>query len=149
MKNRNEMIIENRKARYDYFTEDTLECGIALRGNEVKSIASGQCNLTQAWCNIQNNNLVLRGMHISKWETSNSFDVDEDRERVLLAHKSEIRKLKHKVDEDGITLIPLKAYFVNGKCKVLIGICRGKKNYDKRESIKKRTIERTIKLHRI
>lgn len=137
--------IENRKARYDYFVEDTLECGISLRGNEVKSIWAGQCNITQAWCTVQNGNLVMRGAHISKWETSNTFDVDEDRERQLLAHKKEIRKLESQIARDGITLIPLKIYFSNGKCKVLVGICRGKKNYDKRESIKKRDMERDMR----
>ena len=78
-------VIENRKARYDYFVEDTLECGISLRGNEVKSLLDGQCSIKEAWCQIQDRELVIRGMHISKWNTANAFDVDEDRERVLLA----------------------------------------------------------------
>lgn len=137
--------IENRKARYDYFIKEKLECGIVLKGNEVKSIAFGQASIKEAWCTIQNGNLVLRGMHISGWETSNSFDVDENRERQLLAHKSEIRKLAEAIKLDGVTLIPLKVYFSdNGKCKVEIGICQGKKNYDKRETLKKRQIKRDI-----
>lgn len=144
-------VIENRKARYDYFVEDTLECGISLRGNEVKSLLDGQCSIKEAWCQIQNRELVIRGMHISKWNTANAFDVDEDRERKLLAHKKEIQKLSAQVMRDGITLIPVKVYFSNdtGKCKVLLGICKGKKNYDKRESLKsaqvKRDISRAIK----
>ena len=143
--NRTTIVIENRKARYDYFVEDTLICGISLRGNEVKSIAAGQASLKEAWCTVQNGNLVLRGMHITRWETSNQFDVDEDREKQLLAHKSEIRKLVETVKLDGVTLIPLKVFFAeNGKCKVEIGICRGKKNYDKRETLKQRQIKRDI-----
>ena len=143
--NRTNTVIENRKAHYDYFVEDTLVCGISLRGNEVKSIAAGQASLKEAWCTVQNGNLVLRGMHITRWETSNQFDVDEDREKQLLAHKSEIRKLAEIVKLDGVTLIPLKVFFAeNGKCKVDIGICRGKKNYDKRETLKQRQIKRDI-----
>ena len=143
--NRTNTVIENRKAHYDYFVEDTLVCGISLRGNEVQSIAAGQASLKEAWCTVQNGNLVLRGMHITRWETSNQFDVDEDREKQLLAHKSEIRKLAEIVKLDGVTLIPLKVFFAeNGKCKVEIGICRGKKNYDKRETLKQRQIKRDI-----
>lgn len=143
--NRKSAVIENRKARYDYFVEETLICGISLRGNEVKSIAAGQASLKEAWCTVQNGNLVLRGMHITRWETSNAFDVDEDREKQLLAHKSEIKKLAEAVKLEGVTLIPLKVFFAdNGKCKVEISVCRGKKNYDKRETIKKRDTERAI-----
>lgn len=139
-------VIENRKARYDYFVEDTLECGISLRGNEVKSLLDGQCSIKEAWCQIQNRELVIRGMHISKWNTANTFDVDEDRERKLLAHKKEIQKLSAQVMRDGITLIPVKVYFSNdtGKCKVLLGICKGKKNYDKRDSLKTAQVKRDI-----
>lgn len=143
--NRTNTVIENRKARYDYFVEDTLVCGISLRGNEVKSIAAGQASLKEAWCTVQNGNLVLRGMHVTRWESSNLFDVDEDREKQLLAHKSEIRKLAESVKLDGVTLIPLKVFFAeNGKCKVEVGVCRGKKNYDKRETLKQRQIKRDI-----
>ena len=143
--NRTNTVIENRKARYDYFVEDTLVCGISLRGNEVKSIAAGQASLKEAWCTVQNGNLVLRGMHVTRWESSNLFDVDEDREKQLLAHKSEIRKLAESVKLDGVTLIPLKVFFSNnGKCKVEVGVCRGKKNYDKRETLKQRQIKRDM-----
>lgn len=138
------MNIENKKAYHDYFINETLECGISLRGNEVKSIRGGKANIKEAWCRVQNGNLVIRGMHISKWSTSNMFDVDEDRERILLAHKKEIRSLDMKVMKDGITLVPLKVYFKNGKCKVLIGVCKGKKNYDKRECLKEKQVKRDI-----
>lgn len=138
------VVIENRSAYHEYFIEDTLECGISLRGNEVKSIRAGKANIKEAWCQIQNEQLVLRGMFISKWDTANAFDVDERRERVLLAHKSEIRKLSHVVAEKGLTLIPLRLYFNDGKCKVLVGVCRGKKLYDKRNSLKEKQVSRDI-----
>lgn len=138
--------IENRKARYDYFVEDTLECGIELRGNEVKSIRTGKASIKEAWIDIQNLQLIVKQMHITPWETSNMFDVDSKREIKLLAHKKEINKLFIKVKQDGYTLVPLKVYFnQKGKCKMLIGLCKGKKNYDKRESEKERDIKRDIK----
>ena len=136
--------IENRSARYEYFIEDTLECGISLRGNEVKSIREGRANIKEAWCSVQNGQLVLRGMFVSKWDTANVFDVDERHERVLLAHKSEIVKLSKQVSEKGMTLVPLKVYFVKGKCKVEVGVCKGKKLYDKRDSLKNRQVSRDI-----
>lgn len=143
------MDIQNKKAYYDYFIEKQVECGIALKGNEVKSIREGACNLKGAWCQVQGGNLVLRGMHISPWKTANSFDIDEDRERQLLAHKREIAMLGNCVLQNGITLIPLKLYFNHGKCKVLVGVCKGKHNYDKREVLKtaqaKREINRELK----
>ena len=139
------MNIENKKAYHDYFVDEKIECGISLRGNEVKSIRNGMCNIKEAWCQIQDNNLVIRGMHISRWNTSNMFDVDENRERQLLAHKREILKLKQRVQEKGVTLIPLKVYFTSrGKCKVEIGVCRGKHNYDKRQDLKDKQIKRDI-----
>lgn len=139
------MNIENKKAYHDYFVDEKIECGISLRGNEVKSIRNGMCNIKEAWCQIQDNNLVIRGMHISRWNTSNMFDVDENRERQLLAHKREILKLKQRVQEKGVTLIPLKVYFTSrDKCKVEIGVCRGKHNYDKRQDLKDKQIKRDI-----
>ena len=139
------MQIENKKAYHDYFVEDTLECGISLWGNEVKSIRDGKCNIKEAWVQVQNGNLVIRGMHIARWGTANAFDVDETRERQLLAHKREISKLAGIVSQDGVTLVPLKVYFNDrGKCKVLVGVCRGKHNYDKRNSMKERQVKRDI-----
>lgn len=137
--------IENRKAYHGYFVEEELECGISLRGNEVKSIREGKASIKEAWCTVQNGNLVIRGMHISKWGTANVFDVDETRERQLLAHKKEISKLGDVVSQQGVTLVPLKVYFSEkGKCKVLVGVCKGKKNYDKRQSLKDRQVKRDI-----
>lgn len=138
------VVIENRKARYDYFIEDTLECGIVLRGNEVKSISEGQASIKEAWVVIENGELLLKKMHITPWNTSNAFDVDEMRERKLLAHKMEIRKWENKTILQGYTLIPLKVYFSNGKVKVLIGLCKGKHSYDKRQSQKEKDIQREI-----
>lgn len=138
------MAIENKKAYHDYFVDDTLECGIVLWGNEVKSIREGKCNIKEAWVRVQDGNLVLRGMHIAKWDTANVFDVDEVRERRLLAHKKEIRKLDALVAQKGVTLIPLKIYFKSGKAKLLLGVCRGKHNYDKRQTLKERQLKRDI-----
>lgn len=138
------IVIENRSAYYNYFVDEKLECGISLRGNEVKSIRSGKANIKDAWCQVQGGNIVLRGMFISRWDTANVFDVDERRERQLLAHKREILKLKQLVSEKGVTLIPLRVYFSSGKCKVEVGVCRGKHNYDKRESLREKEINRTI-----
>lgn len=139
------VVIENRSARYNYFIKDTLECGISLKGNEVKSIRAGKANINEAWCQIQDGNLVVRGMFISKWDTANSFDVEERRERQLLAHKREILKVKQSVSEVGYTLVPLKVYFVGSKCKMLVGICQGKHAYDKREVMKKKTVDMNIR----
>lgn len=136
--------IKNKKAYYDYFVEETLECGIVLHGNEVKSIRAGHCNIKEAWVQVQDETLVVRGMHISGYQTSNRFDINEDRERCLLAHKREILKLKERIKETGYTLLPLKVYFTRGKCKVLVGLCKGKKLYDKRQSLKEKQIERDI-----
>lgn len=144
------MEIVNKKAYHDYFVEDTYECGIVLRGNEIKSIRSSMVSLKEAWVQVQDGNLVLRGMNITKWETANDFDVDHLRERILLAHKSEIRKISESISADGYTAKPLKLYFVKGRCKVLVGVCKGKHNYDKREALRekqqKRDIDRALKV---
>ena len=151
MKSKTLVNIQNKKAYHDYQVIDTLECGISLRGNEVKSIIAGKASIKEAWCSIQNNQLVIRGMHITPWHTANTFDVDETRERVLLAHKSEIRKLLAMKQQDGITIIPLSVTYKNNHIKVNVGICKGKKLYDKRQDLKerqtKRDIERTLKAH--
>lgn len=142
---KNSATIENRKAKYDYFIEETLECGIELRGNEVKSIRSGKASIKEAWVSVESREMVIKQMRITPWETSNRYDVSEVRERKLLAHKAEIRKLSRAVQRDRYTLVPLKVYFSdNGKCKVLVGLCKGKKNYDKREAQKERDIKRSI-----
>jgi len=137
--------IENRSARHEYFIEDTLECGIELRGNEVKSIREGKASIKEAWVAIENGELFIKQMHITQWKTANQYDIDEKRDKKLLAHKNEINKLGIRVKQDGYTLIPLKIYFNNrGKCKVLIGVCKGKHLYDKRQSSKEKTAKREI-----
>lgn len=125
--------IENRKAYHDYFVEETLECGIALRGNEVKSIREGKASIKESWVTVENGQLIIKKMHITAWGTANKFDVDEDREKVLLAHRKEISDFSKQVQQSGYTIIPLKVYFNKGKAKVLIGLCKGKHNYDKRQ----------------
>lgn len=139
------MEIFNRKARFDYFIEEEYECGIVLVGTEIKSIRNGLCNLKDSYGLIRNNELFILNMHISLYKEGNIFNHEEIRTRKLLMKKKEILKLKGKVDQEGYTLIPLKLYFKNNKAKILLGLCKGKKNYDKRESIKERDIERNLK----
>lgn len=137
--------IENKKAYHDYFVESEIECGIALKGNEVKSIERGSCSIKDAYCFITGKGLFIKGMHITAWKTANAFDIDEDRDKQLLANKSEIRDMRYKVRANGYTLIPLKVYKSDSnKYKVLVGVCRGKKNYDKREALKQKQIKRDI-----
>ena len=136
------MEIENRKARYNYFIEDTYECGIVLKGSEIKSIRDGRVNLKDSFAIVKNNELFVLNLHISKYENGGVFNHDETRTRKLLAHKKEIYKMRDKVNLGGYTLIPTKLYIKNGKAKLLIAIAKGKKNYDKKEAIKERDIEK-------
>ena len=145
-KNDKSIIIENRKARHDYFINDTLECGISLRGNEVKSIRAGKASIKEAWISTSSGDMIIKQMHITPWETANRYDVDEVRDRVLLAHRSEISKFSRLVARDGYTLVPLKIYFnSSGKCKVLVGLCKGKHEYDKRATEKERSVKKAIR----
>lgn len=139
------MEILNRRARYDYEIEDEYEAGIVLTGTEIKSIRLGKVNLKDSYAIIRNEELYLLNTHISSYEQGNIFNHEENRTRKLLMHKKEIKKLNNKVNLEGYTLIPLKIYFVKDKAKVLIGLCKGKKNYDKRETIKKRETEREMR----
>ncbi len=132
------ILAENRKARYQYTIEDTLECGIELKGTEVKSMRDGKFSFSDSYGRIINNELYLVGFHISPYAFGNIHNHDPDRNRRLLVHKQEIKKFKRKIDERGYTLIPLKFYLKKGKVKLLIGIGKGKQAQDKRESIKKR-----------
>ncbi len=132
------ILADNRRARYQYAVEDTLECGIALKGTEVKSMRNGTFSFSDSYARIINNELILVGFHISPYTFGNLFNHDPDRSRTLLVHKQEIKRLKRKVDEKGFTLIPLKFYLKKGKVKLLLGICRGKQVQDKRQAIKKR-----------
>lgn len=135
--------IENKKAYHDYFVEDKLECGIELRGNEVKSVRAGKASIKEGWVSIDNGELVIKQMHITQWDTSNKFDVSENRVRKLLAHKNEILKLYSQVQKDGYTLMPLKVYINDrGKVKVVVGLCKGKHNYDKRQVEKDKQMKR-------
>ena len=136
------ILAENRKARHDYFIDETLECGVELKGAEVKSIRQGKASIKEAWCSVEGNQLFIKGMNIAPYEQGNIFNVDSLRDRRLLVHKSEIRDLQKESMQQGMTLVPLKVYLSNGKVKVEVGICKGKKNYDKRQSIKEKDIKR-------
>ncbi len=139
------MEINNRKAKYDFEIEQTIECGIVLTGTEIKSIREGKVNLKDSYAIIKHNEVFLLNTHISHYEQGNIFNHDETRSRKLLLHKKEILKIRDQLTQQGFTLIPIKMYFKKNKVKVLLGIAKGKKNYDKRESIKKKDIERDIK----
>ena len=136
--------INNRKAKYDYEILDTIEAGIALTGTEIKSIKNGSANLKDSYAIIKNGEAFLLNMHISHYEQGNIFNHNETRTRKLLLHKKEILKLNDKIQMLGYTLVPIKLYFKKGFAKILIGIAKGKKNYDKREAIKKKDIQRDI-----
>lgn len=143
---------QNRKAHHDYFVEDRYEAGIELFGTEVKSIRTGALNLKDSFCIAKNGEIYVYGMHISPYEHGNIFNRDPVRPRRLLMHKREIRKLQALVQQDGMALVPLSIYFKNSRVKVEVGVCKGKKNYDKRQAIakrdSKREIDRAIKLAR-
>lgn len=136
------MEIKNKKANFDYFIEETIECGIELRGTEIKSLRNGSGDLKDTFALIRNGEVFLHNMYIAKYEEGNIFNHDERRTRKLLLHKHEIKKLKEKVDREGFSLVPLKAYLVRNKVKVLLGVGKGKKLYDKRETIKERDLRR-------
>ena len=138
------MEIKNKKAYFNYFIEDELEAGIALVGTEIKSVRKGSVNITDSYVRIKNNEAYIINMFIEKYNSGSIFNHDPSRERKLLLHKKEIKKLLEKVQKESYTLIPLKIYLKNGKAKILLGIARGKKLYDKRESIKKRDLQRQI-----
>ena len=138
------VLATNRKARHEYFIEETYECGIELKGTEVKSIRQGKVNLTDGFASVDNSEVFLKQVHISPYEQGNRFNVDPLRVRKLLLHKKEIKKLEQAITLKGYTLVPVKLYFVNNKLKVSLGVCRGKKDYDKRESIKERDIKREV-----
>ena len=138
------MEIVNRQASFNYFVEDTYEAGIVLTGTEIKSIRAGKCNIKDSYVIIRNNEVFLLNTHISHYEQGNIFNHDETRSRKLLLNKKEILKLSNKLNIEGYTLIPLKIYFVRGRAKVLVGVCKGKKVYDKRESIKEKDLQREL-----
>jgi len=142
--NNTKLIVENRKAYHEYFIEDRMEAGIELAGTEVKSIRLGQLNMGDSYAAISNGELWLYSMHISPYEQGNRFNKDPLRTRRLLMHKREILKLFGIVRQEGLTLVPTKVYFKNGRVKVEIGLARGKKNYDKRDADAKKQATREI-----
>jgi len=133
---------ENRKARHNYSILESLECGIVLKGTEVKSLKAGKFSFPDGFAEIRKGELFIRNLHITPYEYSGVFNHDPERVRKLLAHRQEIKRLERKVREKGITLIPLKFYLIKGRVKVEIGLCKGKKEYDKRQSIKDRDTKR-------
>jgi len=138
------MEIINRKAKFDYFIEDEYEAGIVLTGTEIKSIRAGHCNLKDCYGVVKNGEVFLLNMFIGQYKEGNIFNHSETRSRKLLLHKKEIKKIEDSISLNGLTLVPLKGYFKDNKFKILVGIGRGKKNYDKRESIKERDIKREV-----
>lgn len=138
------IITQNKKAYHDYFIEDTYECGISLAGTEVKSVRLGHVNLKDSFASLKNGEAVLIGMHISPYEKGNIFNKDPLRDRKLLMHKYEIRRLIGKIKEDGYSLVPLKVYLKGSKVKVEIALAKGKKNYDKRNAIAEKEAKRRM-----
>ena len=139
------MEIKNRKAYFDYFIEREIECGIVLSGTEIKSIRKGSANLKDTYARIKNGEVFVINMYIAPYEEGNRYNVPERRERKLLLKRNEIVKLKSEVVKDGYSLIPLKLYFKGNYAKILLGLCKGKKLYDKRETIKERDLKRENK----
>ena len=137
-------IAANRKARHEYFVEETYECGLALHGTEVKSMRQGRVNLKEAFCQVKNGEMWVIGMHISPYEQGNIFNVDPLRDKKLLMHKSEIRKLASQVQRQGYTLIPLRIYLKDGRMKLELGLCKGKQLHDKRDDAAQRAAKRDI-----
>ena len=145
-------LVQNRRARHDYFVEETYECGMELKGTEVKSIRQGRANLKESYARVRDGEVFVDGMHISPYEQGSIFNTDPLRPKRLLLHKSEIRKLQGQVSRQGYTLIPLQLYLKDGRVKLELGVCRGKQLHDKRDAIAEadamRDIERAMRNHR-
>ncbi len=137
-------VAQNKKAYHDYFILENYEAGIELSGTEVKSVRAGKLNLKDSWCNVVNGEMLANGVHISPYEQGNRFNRDPLRPKRLLMHKKEIMRLMGEVKEQGCALIPLSVYFKNGRAKMQVGLCKGKKQYDKREAEAKKDAERDI-----
>lgn len=138
------IVAKNSKAYHDYFIEDKYEAGIELAGTEVKSIRQGHINLKDSFCMVKEGELYVHSMHISPYEKGNIFNKDPLRSRRLLMHKREINRLQALAQQDGLALVPLSVYFKNARVKVEVGLCKGKKNYDKRDAMAKRDAKRDI-----
>ena len=141
------VVAQNRKARHDYFIEETWEAGLELKGTEVKSIRLGKCNMKDCYAQVKDGELFVYGMHISPYEKGNIFNTDPLRPKRLLMHKAEIRKLQQAVMLKGLALIPLSLYLKNGRIKMEIAVCRGKKLYDKRDTMAKQDAQREMERH--
>lgn len=140
------ILAENRVARHEYFIDDTYEAGISLDGGEVKSVRAGSVNLRDSFCVIKNAEVFIKNMHVAVYDKSGAFNTsDSKRDRRLLLHKSEIRRLIGKVNEKGYTLVPLKIYLKQSLIKVEVGLCKGKHTYDKKQSIKERDLDRSAR----
>lgn len=138
------MEIQNRKARHNYFIKEEYECGIVLKGTEIKAIREGSCNIEDSYGHIKKGELFILNMFIGEYKQGNIFNHQETRTRKLLMHKNEILKINEKVKLEGYTLIPIRLYFKKNIAKISLGLCKGKKDYDKRETIKQRDIDREI-----
>lgn len=143
-KSSNKTLAENRKARHDYFIEESMEAGIELVGTEVKSIRAGKCNLKDSYAEIRNGEIFICNMHISPYEQGNIFNKDPLRNRKLLLHKNEIIKLQQYTAQQGYTLVPMSLYLKYGRVKVNLAVAKGKKNYDKRDTMLERAAKRDI-----
>ena len=140
------VICENKNASFEYFIDDTIEAGISLDGGEVKSIRRGNVSLKDSYCSVYKGSMFIKNMHIAVYENAGAYNVRESRrERRLLLHKREINKLKEKISEKGMTVVPLKLYFSGSLIKVLLGVCRGKHTFDKKQTIKERDLDREAK----
>lgn len=138
------LVANNKKAYHDYFVEEKIEAGLVLHGTEVKSLRMGKCSIKESFIRIENGEMFVYGMHISPYEKGNIFNKDPLRVKKLLLHKAEINKLTGKIKEKGFTIVPLQVYFREGKAKMEIGLCRGKKLYDKRQDIAKKDQKREV-----
>ena len=136
------LVANNKKAYHDYFVDEKIEAGLVLHGTEVKSLRMGKCSIKESFIRIENGEMFVYGMHISPYEKGNLFNKDPLRVKKLLLHKSEINKLTGKIKEKGFTIVPLQVYFKEGKAKMEIGLCRGKKLYDKRQDIARKDMKR-------
>lgn len=143
-KEERQIIAQNKKAQHDYFVLETYEAGIELFGTEVKSIRKGRVNLKDSWCSIDEGEIFVNGMHVSPYEQGNIFNRDPMRVKRLLMHKREINRLFGVTKQQGLTLIPLSVYFLKGRAKIEVGLCKGKKNYDKRDVAAKKDAQREI-----
>ena len=140
------LICENKSAGFEYFIDDTVEAGISLDGGEVKSVRRGNVSLKDSYCSVYKGSMFIKNMHIAVYENAGSYNVRESRrERRLLLHKREITRLKEKIAEKGMTVVPLKLYFSGSLIKVQLGVCRGKHTFDKKQTIKERDIDRETK----